>query len=315
MQPLIECRPTKCPLANNIAKYGPNGEIVSCVRCPNCPIGQGLSYACGSKVPNDSKIECVFCEPNKTYSDEHGIGHCKQCQDCGLRNVIQECSIYQKRECGNICPKGYVFHDNIEDCLELESEPSTSSSTHSAKDPSRRETTGTQLKTELADEVTTTASSHSDRITVSSSQSQFPSTGVNNTPTQGTSLKENDDTANVLSTKDHTVAICVLVAVVVLVVLVLVIIVNICKTRRDHTQKGHEESTESAEECIPLKNMSGSGESSRASVSSSTTQVDLADVTSQDKTKELLREASLDISTDNNIHYSNKEMSSHPGDA
>ncbi|XP_022797192.1 uncharacterized protein LOC111335525 isoform X3 [Stylophora pistillata] len=256
MQPLIECRPTKCPLANNIAKYGPNGEIVSCVRCPNCPIGQGLSYACGSKVPNDSKIECVFCEPNKTYSDEHGIGHCKQCQDCGLRNVIQECSIYQKRECGNICPKGYVFHDNIEDCLELESEPSTSSSTHSAKDPSRRETTGTQLKTELADEVTTTASTHSDRITVSSSQSQFPSTGVNNTPTQ-----------------------------------------------------------ESAEECIPLKNMSGSGESSRASVSSSTTQVDLADVTSQDKTKELLREASLDISTDNNIHYSNKEMSSHPGDA
>ena len=200
---------------------------MECVPCANCPIGQGLSFPCGSKVSNDSKIECVFCEPNKTYSDDHGRGHCKTCQDCGSRNVIQECTIIQNRECGNTCPKGSHFDTNFDDCVEVESETPKTTSTHSTKtvklETNHKETTETQSKTE-AYHVTT-------------------STGVDNTPSQGTSLKGNDDSKNVLSIKEDqpgqdpktlSILIWVLVAVVVLTLLILVI-VTACKKRKKST--------------------------------------------------------------------------------
>ena len=211
-----------CPLSKNIARYAPNGEIVDCVPCANCPIGQGLSFPCGSKVSNDSKIECVFCEPNKTYSDDHGRGHCKTCQDCGFRNVIQECTISQNRECGNMCPKGYGFDTNIDDCVEVESEMPTTTSTHSTKtvklETNHKEITETQSKTE-AYHVTT-------------------STSVDNTPSQGTSLKGNDDSINVLLTKEDQpgkkIVLCFSVAVTFLALSVLVIVI-FCKKRKKST--------------------------------------------------------------------------------
>ena len=178
-------------------------------------------------MSNDSKIECVFCEPNKTYSDDHGRGHCKTCQDCGSRNVIQECTIIQNRECGNTCPKGSHFDTNFDDCVKVESETPKTTSTHSTKtvklETNHKETTETQSKTE-AYHVTT-------------------STGVDNTPSQGTSLKGNDDSKNVLSIKEDqpgqdpktlSILIWVLVAVVVLTLLILVI-VTACKKRKKST--------------------------------------------------------------------------------
>ena len=180
-------------------------------------------------MSNDSKIECVFCEPNKTYSDDHGRGHCKTCQDCGFRNVIQECTINQNRECGNMCPKGYGFDTNIDDCVEVESETPTTTSTHSTKtvklETNYKEITETQSKTE-AYHVTT-------------------STGVDNTPSQGTSLKGNDDSINVLLTKEDqpgqeskilSIVIWVFVAVTVLALSVLVILI-FCKKRKKSTGK------------------------------------------------------------------------------
>ena len=195
---------------------------MDCVPCANCPIGQGLSFPCGSKVSNDSKIECVFCEPNKTYSDDHGRGHCKTCQDCGFRNVIQECTISQNRECGNMCPKGYGFDTNIDDCVEVESEMPTTTSTHSTKtvklETNHKEITETQSKTE-AYHVTT-------------------STSVDNTPSQGTSLKGNDDSINVLLTKEDQpgkkIVLCFSVAVTFLALSVLVIVI-FCKKRKKST--------------------------------------------------------------------------------
>ena len=218
--------------------------MVGCFSCPNCPIGQGLSVPCGSKVSNNSKIECVFCEPNKTYSDDHGKGHCKTCQDCGVRNVIQECTINQNRECGKTCPKGYDFDNTFDDCVEEpESEISTAISTHSTKtvklETSGKETTEKPYKREAHD-VTTTASSNS--IDINSRQPKFPSTGIDNTPSQGTSLKGTNNSPYVWSTKevqlqqDHKallIAIYVLIAVVIVVTIVVLVIV--CKKGQDHS--------------------------------------------------------------------------------
>ena len=218
---------------------------MDCVPCANCPIGQGLSVPCGSKVSNNSKIECVFCEPKKTYSDDHGRGHCKTCQDCGVRNVIQECTINQNRECGKTCPKGYYFDIKFDDCLaELESEMPTTTSTHSTRavklETNGIETTETQSKREAYD-VTTTASS----------QPQLPSTGVDNTPSQGTSLKGTDSSPYVWSAKEVQLGqdnkallmvICVLLAAGIVVTIVVLVIV--CKKGQDcSTQKRDEEST------------------------------------------------------------------------
>ena len=196
-------------------------------------------------MSNNSKIECVFCEPNKTYSDDHGRGHCKTCQDCGVRNVIQECTINQNRECGKTCPKGYYFDIKFDDCLaELESEMPTTTSTHSTRavklETNGIETTETQSKREAYD-VTTTASS----------QPQLPSTGVDNTPSHGTSLKGTDSSPYVWSTKKVQLGqdnkalltvICVLLAAGIVVTIVKLVIV--CKKGQDRsTQKRDEEST------------------------------------------------------------------------
>ena len=225
---------------------------MDCVPCANCPIGQGLSVPCGSKVSNDSKIECVFCEPNKTYSDDHGKGHCKTCQDCGVRNVIQECTINQNRECGKTCPKGYYFDIIFDDCLaELEPEMPPTTSMHSTRtvklETNGIETTETQSKTK-ANDVTTTASSPSVKVKINSSR---PLTG-------------NYDSANVSPTnkvqpgQDHKAILTinyVLIALVIVfapTILVLVIVI-FYKKRQDHSTPRDEESTG---KILTLKNWS-----------------------------------------------------------
>ena len=253
---MVECRPITCPLARNFVKYGPNGEIVECRPCPECAEGHGLSIQCGSQIANDSKIECVSCELNKTYSDSHGIGSCRTCQYCGLRNVIQQCSPSQNRRCGNKCPKGYFFDDNFNDCLEVKSEIATTKSTEPTptvrQDLDHSTTTKRHLKTE-AYEDTIAISRHSVQIKPSSIQPRHSSLVVGITPTAtpnfGTTkvpfLTENNDTASVLLTKkvQHeqkdrmllTIIITVLVAVAVLLLSVLLIII-VYRARHPRTQ-------------------------------------------------------------------------------
>ena len=60
------------------------GAENTCVQCPECPEGQGLTPQCGSKVPNDTKIECVQCQAHVSSSNSSGVESCKPCQDCGL---------------------------------------------------------------------------------------------------------------------------------------------------------------------------------------------------------------------------------------
>ena len=234
---MVECRSITCPLARNFVKYGPNGEIVDCRPCPECAEGRGLSILCGSQIANDSKIECVSCELNKTYSDSHGIGSCRTCQYCGLRNVIQQCSPSQNRRCGNKCPKGYFFDDDINDCLEVKSETATAKSTESTptvhQDPDHSTTAKRHLKME-AYEDTIAVSHHSVQIKPSSIQPRHSSLVVGITPTAtplGTTkvalLTESNDTASVLPTekvqhkqKDRTLLTIIIVLVAVLVIII-----------------------------------------------------------------------------------------------
>ena len=103
-----------CSQISQIEVYYPadQGAENTCIQCPECPYGQGLTPQCGSKVPNDTKIECIQCQANVSYSNSHGIESCKACHDCGLKNVIQHCSPEKNRICGTKCPKGYFLDDN-----------------------------------------------------------------------------------------------------------------------------------------------------------------------------------------------------------
>ena len=106
--------PARCSQTSEIERYDPTdpGAETECFECPDCPEGQGLSPQCGSRVPNTTKIECIQCQANVSYSDSHGIESCKACHDCGLKNVIQHCSPDKKRICGTMCPQRHFLDDN-----------------------------------------------------------------------------------------------------------------------------------------------------------------------------------------------------------
>ena len=108
-----------CSQISQIELYYPTDPEAenTCVECPECPEGQGLTPQCGSKVPNDTKIECIQCQANVSYCNSHGIESCKPCQDCGLKNVIRHCSPEKNRICGTKCPQGY-FLDHNDICQE-----------------------------------------------------------------------------------------------------------------------------------------------------------------------------------------------------
>ena len=103
-----------CSQTSEIELYYPTdpGAKNTCVPCPECPEGQGLTPQCGSRVPSDTKIECTPCKADVSYSDSHGIESCKACHECGLKNVIQHCTPDKNRKCGTKCPQGYFLDDN-----------------------------------------------------------------------------------------------------------------------------------------------------------------------------------------------------------
>jgi len=104
----------RCSLTSEIELYDPTDTQaeIECMKCSECPEGQGLSPQCGTRHPKGIKIECKLCQANDTYSNKHGIESCQPCKDCGLRNVIESCTPYQNRECGDICPQGYFLDHN-----------------------------------------------------------------------------------------------------------------------------------------------------------------------------------------------------------
>ena len=104
----------RCSQISEIELFYPTdpGAAPTCERCLKCTRGQGLTPQCGSRVPNDTKIKCIQCQANVSYSNSSGIESCQPCQECGLKNVIQDCSPKKNRICGTECSKGYFLDDN-----------------------------------------------------------------------------------------------------------------------------------------------------------------------------------------------------------
>ena len=82
---------------------------MSCKPCPECPLGQQLVPPCGSKTQPETSIGCSKCPPG-TYKESQGIGNCKLCQTCGLRETIRQCTPEKNTLCGE-CPRGYYQED------------------------------------------------------------------------------------------------------------------------------------------------------------------------------------------------------------
>ena len=89
----------------------------TCRRCSKCPPGQGLPIQCGSRVPNGSPTDCIPCETNKTYSDSYDTSHCKSCNDCGSKTVLQQCNPFQNSKCGT-CRPGHFLEPLTDECKE-----------------------------------------------------------------------------------------------------------------------------------------------------------------------------------------------------
>ena len=82
---------------------------ISCKPCLQCPLGQQLLLPCGSTTKSETFIKCRKCPPD-TYKESQGIGKCKPCQTCGLRETISQCTPEKNTQCG-VCPRGYYQED------------------------------------------------------------------------------------------------------------------------------------------------------------------------------------------------------------
>ena len=71
---------------------------------------------CGSRVPIGTPTDCVPCKANETYSESEDVSHCKACNICGERVVLQQCTLKQNRKCGG-CRPGY-YSDHLDECKE-----------------------------------------------------------------------------------------------------------------------------------------------------------------------------------------------------
>ena len=83
----------------------------SSTRCPL--MGYFLRY----KITQYTTIRCEACQQGETFSDKHGVESCKPCHDCGLKNVIQQCTPTQNLKCGTECPERHYL-DNKGFCQE-----------------------------------------------------------------------------------------------------------------------------------------------------------------------------------------------------
>ena len=111
----MDGRPSSCSEVNSITLVSLDGKE-DCWPCSECPLGLGLDPPCGSRVPNTTEIECKDCVTNKTFSDKHDISSCQPCHECGLKNIVQNCTTETDRKCGTTCPKGYYYSKDIDDC-------------------------------------------------------------------------------------------------------------------------------------------------------------------------------------------------------
>lgn len=88
----------------------------SCIDCPKCPPGYGLTPQCYNEVEYGTRIECKKCELGKTYSDAHNTGSCISCGICAKHEKVHhKCNLTSNSECGK-CDKGFYSEGLTGDC-------------------------------------------------------------------------------------------------------------------------------------------------------------------------------------------------------
>ena len=90
---------------------------LSCIDCPRCLPGYGLSPQCGDYVKYGTKIECKPCKLGVTYSATHDIDSCRPCGICSdHQKVIRNCTLESNSKCNHSCSSGFYYEDMTGDC-------------------------------------------------------------------------------------------------------------------------------------------------------------------------------------------------------
>ncbi|XP_078370063.1 uncharacterized protein LOC144653833 [Oculina patagonica] len=90
---------------------------LSCIDCPACMPGYGLSPQCGNYVKYGTKIECKPCKLGMTYSATHNIESCRPCGICSdHQKVIRNCTLESNSKCNHSCSKGFYYEEVTGDC-------------------------------------------------------------------------------------------------------------------------------------------------------------------------------------------------------
>ncbi|XP_074621458.1 netrin receptor UNC5B-a-like isoform X3 [Acropora palmata] len=91
---------------------------LTCLKCPLCEPGLGLSPPCGRKLSNHHlEIKCEKCILGETYSAHKDISSCKPCGSCAdHQTIVKNCTLDSDSQCKDTCSKGFYFEDLTGDC-------------------------------------------------------------------------------------------------------------------------------------------------------------------------------------------------------
>ena len=57
------------------------------------------------------------CIVNETFSENYDISHCKPCNQCGFKIVLQQCTAVQNSKCADACIPGYKLDPVLDACF------------------------------------------------------------------------------------------------------------------------------------------------------------------------------------------------------
>ena len=183
---------TLCSRTKDFTLHDPNNPDAqeTCKRCQTCPPGQGLVKQCGSKVPYGTFTGCKPCVYNETYSDKKDTSHCKPCNQCGLRTVLQRCTPWQNSRCAATCRSGYIMDPVVDECKVVPENKTTASPLTSRN--STNELSGMMASSDTKSPGTTSPTVSTSGITATNSTPVDSSIRVRFTPLEDNQSTDQD---------------------------------------------------------------------------------------------------------------------------
>ena len=90
---------------------------LSCIECPRCLAGTGLTPECGSYVKYGTNVECKPCKLGVSYSTSYDTSSCRPCGICAEHQyVITNCTLISNSKCNHNCTSGFYFENLSGDC-------------------------------------------------------------------------------------------------------------------------------------------------------------------------------------------------------